>query len=69
MKKTFRDRTAKLYDRFMRRDRDAYRQMCALTDPVVRHRQVLELAAGTGLIARISSAPLTISKRQMPPRR
>ena len=52
MKKTFWDRTAKLYDRFMRKDRTAYRQMYALIDPVVRNRQVLELATGTGLIAR-----------------
>ena len=52
MKKNFWDRTAKLYDRFMQSDRDAYRQMYALMDPVVRHKQVLELATGTGLIAR-----------------
>ena len=52
MKKTFWDRTAKIYDRFMRKDRNAYQQMYALIDPVVRHKQVLELATGTGLIAR-----------------
>ena len=52
MKKTFWDRTAKIYDRFMRKDHAAYRQMYALICPVVRHRQVLELATGTGLIAR-----------------
>ena len=50
--KTFWDRTAKIYDRFMRKDQEAYRQMYALIRPVVRHKQVLELAAGTGLIAK-----------------
>ena len=52
MQKTFWDRTAKIYDRFMRKDQNAYEQMYALMDSVVRHRQVLELATGTGLIAR-----------------
>ena len=52
MKKTFWDRTAKIYDRFMRKDYTAYNQMYALIHPVVRHRQVLELATGTGLIAK-----------------
>ena len=36
----------------MRKDQEAYRQMYALIRPVVRHKQVLELAAGTGLIAK-----------------
>ena len=52
MKKTFWDRTAKIYDRFMRKDRKAYEQMYALIYPVVVNRQVLELATGTGLIAK-----------------
>ncbi len=52
MKKTFWDRTAKIYDRFMRKDRKAYEQMYSLIYPVVRHKQVLELATGTGLIAK-----------------
>ena len=52
MQKTFWDRTAKLYDRFMRKDRAAYQQMYAWMEPVVRDRQVLELATGTGLIAK-----------------
>ena len=58
MKKTFWDRTAKIYDRFMRKDSKAYEQMYALIYPVVRHKQVLELATGTGLIAKhiVSSA-------------
>ena len=52
MKKTFWDRTAKIYDRFMKKDHRAYEQMYSLIDPVVRHKQVLELATGTGLIAK-----------------
>ena len=52
MKKTFWDRNAGLYDSFMRRDTAAYEQMYALIRPVVRHKTVLELATGTGLIAR-----------------
>lgn len=51
MKKTFWDRIAKIYDRFMRKDNQAYEQMCSMICPVVRHKQVLELATGTGLIA------------------
>ena len=58
MKKTFWDRTAKIYDRFMQKDRKAYEQMYALICPTVEHKQVLELATGTGLIAKhiVSSA-------------
>lgn len=52
MKKTFWDRMAKIYDRFMRKDQAAYEQMYELMAPVVRHKQVLELATGTGLIAK-----------------
>ena len=52
MKKTFWDRNAGLYDRFMRKDTAAYEQMYALIRPVARHKTVLELATGTGLIAR-----------------
>ena len=36
----------------MRKDHRAYRQMYSLIYPVVRHKEVLELAAGTGLIAK-----------------
>ena len=49
---SFWDRNARRYDRFMRKDAAAYRQMYDLICPVVRHRSVLELATGTGLIAR-----------------
>ena len=52
MKKTFWDRTAKIYDHFMKKDRKAYKQMYSLIYPVVRHKTVLELATGTGLIAK-----------------
>ena len=52
MKKTFWDRNAGLYDSFMRKDTAAYEQMYALIRLVVRHKTVLELATGTGLIAR-----------------
>ena len=52
MKKTFWDRTAKIYDRFMRKDRNAYEQMYALICPIVEHKRVLELTTGTGLIAK-----------------
>ena len=36
----------------MRKDHKAYKQMYSLIYPVVRHKQVLELATGTGLIAK-----------------
>ena len=52
MGKTFWDRTAKVYDRFMRGDQRAYKRMYAEIYPVVRHKSVLELATGTGLIAK-----------------
>ena len=52
MKKTFWDCTAKIYDHFMKKDHKAYKQMYSLIYPVVRHKQVLELATGTGLIAK-----------------
>ena len=51
-KKTFWDRNAGLYDRFMRKDWAAYAQMYALLRPVVQRKTVLELATGTGLITR-----------------
>ena len=54
MKKSenFWDRNAKRYDRFMRKDRAAYEKLYELIRPVVKARTVLELAAGTGLIAK-----------------
>ena len=50
--KSFWDRNAGRYDRFMRKDRAAYDEMYKLIRPIVRHNTVLELAAGTGLIAK-----------------
>ena len=50
--KNFWDKNAGRYDRFMRKDWAAYDEMYELIRPVVRHKTVLELAAGTGLIAK-----------------
>ena len=50
--KAFWDKNAGRYDRFMRKDRAAYDEMYELIRPVVRHKTVLELATGTGLIAK-----------------
>ena len=50
--KNFWDKNAGRYDRFMRNDRAAYDEMYELIRPVVRHKMVLELATGTGLIAK-----------------
>ena len=51
-KKNFWDRNARIYNRFMRKDRKAYETMYALIRPVVKAKTVLELATGTGLIAK-----------------
>ena len=48
----FWDKNAQQYDRFMRKDAAAYRQMYELIRPVVKSKTVLELATGTGLIAK-----------------
>ena len=50
--KNFWDRNAGRYDRFMRKDRAAYEEMYALLRPVVKAKTVLELATGTGSIAK-----------------
>lgn len=47
----FWDKHAAHYDRFLCRDMAAYQQMYELICPAVRHKTVLELATGTGLIA------------------
>ena len=54
MKKSenFWNRNAKRYDRFMRKDRAAYEKLYELIRPIAKARTVLELAAGTGLIAK-----------------
>ena len=50
--KDFWDKNAGRYDRFMRKDGAAYEMMYEMIQPVVRHKTVLELATGTGLIAK-----------------
>ena len=49
---SFWDKNAGRYDRFMLKDAAAYERLYELLRPVVRHRTVLEPAAGTGLIAK-----------------
>ena len=51
-RRDFWGRNAIRYDRFMRKDRAAYGALYALIRPVVKDKTVLELAAGTGLIAK-----------------
>ena len=50
--KDFWDKNAGRYDRFMRKDGAAYDEMYELIRSIVRHKTVLELATGTGLIAK-----------------
>ena len=50
--KNFWDKNAGRYNRFMRKDRAAYEEIYELIRPIVRHKTVLELATGTGLIAK-----------------
>ena len=50
--KNFWDKNAGRYDRFMRKDRAAYDEMYELIRPAVKATTVLELATGTGLIAK-----------------
>ena len=50
--KNFWDRNADLYDCFMRKDRAVYEKMYELIRPVVKDKTVLEVATGTGLIAK-----------------
>ena len=50
--KDFWDKNAGRYDRFMRKDRAAYEKMYELIRPSVKAKTVLELATGTGLIAK-----------------
>ncbi len=51
-RRNFWDRNAGLYDCFMRKDRAVYEKMYELIRPVVKDKTVLELATGTGLIAK-----------------
>ena len=48
----FWDKNAGRYDRFMRKDQAAYEEMYKLIRPVVKAKTVLELATGTGMIAK-----------------
>ena len=67
--KTFWDKNAGRYDRFMRKDGAAYEKMYELIRPIVRHKTVLELATGTGLIAKNIVNAAAHSRRRTPPRR
>ena len=49
---SFWDKNAGRYNRFMRKDAVTYAQLYELLRPVVRGKTVLELATGTGLIAK-----------------
>ena len=62
--KNFWDRNAGQYDRFMRKDRAAYEEMYKLIQPVVKAKTVLELATGTGLIAKniVNAAAHTLDR-------
>ena len=51
-RKGFWDKNAGRYVRFMRNDRAAYEKMYGLIRPVVKAKTVLEVATGTGLIAK-----------------
>ena len=50
--KNFWDKNAGRYDRFMRKDQAAYDEMYELIRPVEKAKTVLELATGTGMIAK-----------------
>ena len=51
-RKNFWDKNAGRYDRFMRKDGASYEEMYELIRPLVKAKTVLELATGTGLIAK-----------------
>lgn len=50
--KNFWDRNARFYDVFMKKDAAAYEQMYELIRPAIKDKNVLELATGTGMIAK-----------------
>ena len=50
--RNFWDKNAGRYDRFMRKDRAAYEEIFELIRPLVKVKKVLEVATGTGLIAK-----------------
>ena len=47
----FWDRNARFYEYFMRKDRKVYEKLYELIRPIVKDKEVLELATGTGMIA------------------
>jgi len=47
----FWDRYARIYNKFMQKDKKAYEQMYVLLRPIVNSKNVLEVATGTALIA------------------
>ena len=51
-RKTFWDKNAGRYDRFMRKDRAAYDEMYKLIRPVVKAKTVLELATGKSVYSK-----------------
>lgn len=55
MEKEYWNRFAGIYDLFMKKDEAAYRQLTALIRHAVRDKDVLELATGTGRVARAIS--------------
>ena len=69
--KNFWDRNAGRYNRFMRKDRAAYEKIYALIRPVVKAKTVLELASGTGLIAKniVNAALHIVPQPEKPPLR
>ena len=65
-RKDFWDKNAGRYDRFIRNDRAAYEKMYGLIRPVVKAKTVLEVATGTGLIAKASWMRRRISRLRTP---
>ena len=52
MEKQFWDKYAPVYNKFMRKDRAAYAEICALIREKAEGKKVLEVCTGTGLIAK-----------------
>ena len=52
MEKQFWDKFAPVYDKFMKKDEAAYREICSLIREKAEGKKVLEVCTGTGLIAK-----------------
>ena len=52
MEKQFWDKVAPIYNRFMKKDKDAYAEVCSLIREKAAGKKVLEVCTGTGLIAK-----------------